>query len=277
MMRKAAGLVLAVFFLMGAAAPGFAWSAGTHVYVAEQSLGNSPHRYLAVQARYGSMAPDMCETMAMWDPAQATVLRDLTHPSGYDYVLAHTGWSLALKAFAAGWVTHNEVWGADYYAHLANPVPPPDAPGYIVQKESVLSEVPESMRHDYVESAVDLLVKRDLCPNLGWKVTGAAMLRDWRVPRLLCAAYSPPARAQDLVAAEGAFRSVTAAYGYALKLSSPRDKRAVAAELAILAYVRTGQAISLAQSLAYLEHAMGVCEPDYEAALDATIEAITSH
>jgi hypothetical protein len=35
----------------------------------------------------------------------------------YSVDLPYARWKPAPKAFAKGWKTHNEIWGADFYAH----------------------------------------------------------------------------------------------------------------------------------------------------------------
>ena len=69
------------------------------------------------------------------------------------------------KAFAAGWLTHNEEWGADYYAHIAYPANPNK--GYVIEKAEALLEVPGlhpnlnlEFAHYGIEVAIDCLLKK---------------------------------------------------------------------------------------------------------------------
>ena len=256
-----------------------AWGPGTHLYIASQVLKPLPEGELALQAYYGSMLPDLKASMA--DAKASASLGRLTHTSGYHLVKDHTEGDPALEAFAAGWITHNGVWGADYYAHAVNPIPPPEKPGYAILKgrelEAICAKIPKGMGEDFVEAAIDLLVKRNLDPELGAKMKQAAESRNPQIVQLLIKAYSPPIEAKALTDAEALFRNGVAVYALPISAATPTDESLAAWGLSLGTGMRSGQNISVGDCVTYLRRAIELCQGDYRQALDATIANMRAH
>ena len=83
----------------------WAWAPTTHAYIAS-CVSESQNRNVL----YGAVVPDL-NGMIHNDPAKASAMRTLSH---YHFHL------LAPSAFTTGFTTHNEIWGADSYAHGTN-------------------------------------------------------------------------------------------------------------------------------------------------------------
>jgi hypothetical protein len=187
---------------------------------------------------------------------------------------------LPQRAFATGWVTHNEDWGADYYAHLD--------PGYLRDgKNGVLANIlllqfpdlPEEARisaaEAALEAAIDLLLEEH-DEDLGRKIKKAAVRRSPTIPLLLAKAY-PDFAGMGLLAAEATFRSYAIAYGDIIALPSPSDTQAMAAAIADMAK-EYGVDITPEQALLLLGVAMNLCiADDYFAAIEDNIAQMSSH
>lgn len=277
MYRSIAVLGAALVCLVLAATPAFGWGMGTHLFIAEHSLPLPQNPNLAFQAFYGAMLPDIDSAYFVLNRSSVALVRDLTHVSGFDLVAEGASGNPVLEAFLAGWRTHNEVWAADLYAHWVNPVAPNHAPGYVTGKTAVLPELPQAVRADYIETAVDLLVERGFDPYLGSKVCRAARDRSSAIPGLLVAAYCPPLIPTTVTRADRIFRDSAIAYGNMLMLTGSKDKYSAASILAASTLARTGRYVSYLKSLKYLERAMNACRPDYAAAVVYTIVAIESY
>ncbi|MGQ9571347.1 MAG: hypothetical protein ACUVUQ_11035 [Thermodesulfovibrionales bacterium] len=129
-MKKLSKLVifLAVIMLIFGPSLAHAFNPAAHLYIAEKVFQNQN-----INLQYGSIAPDM---VLYADPEKwPTAFLD----SHYEYIdLRPYIWSLTQKAFALGWLIHNEAWGADYYAHIE--YPPGSGTGYVIEKANILSE-----------------------------------------------------------------------------------------------------------------------------------------
>jgi len=274
-----------VFLLMLAVAmPALAWGTATHIAiglgVAQAKHLTFPNRYVFLQAVYGATAPDFA--LAARDPLKSALFAATHEAPGYLRVPALANpLSPIERAFAFGWLTHNQAWAGDLYAHLLNPLTrPPAPPGYVVERAIALREaesetISEQAAHDYIEAAVDLLLDQRP-PNLGLPalLRTAAYYRDARIPRLLAKAYGDVAgNPAKIIALESAFRSYVTAYGRALSLPTGQDDALVAYALAAL------EGLTPAHSAAVLAEAKALClEPDhsYRNALLATIALIAS-
>ncbi len=220
----------------------YAWGSATHVYFANQ-LGKS-WGYLNLQEMYGAMVPDMFNTM--FGSPYFDYLRSQTHEE-FEKVVSHAT-TKGLKAFAYGYASHNDVWGADYTAHydgrttteigyvsaqidaltptfeaaieqvlLDNNIDPAQA------KELAVQFAP-SVAHGSAEVAVDILIKRNEDPEIGKRILHAAQLRSPAVPVLLVTVYATDfAREFDLsfltapgiiVGTGEAYRGFVSYYGY---------------------------------------------------------------
>ena len=220
----------------------FAWGPATHAYFADQ-LGKSLG-YLNLQELYGSMAPDMFNPFS--GSPYFNYLRLQTHEQ-FDKVVSHAR-TKGLKAFAYGFTSHNDVWGADFTAHHDGRTTP--GIGYItaqinviapafqdsieqvlldnnidpVQAKEIAAEFAPLVAHGVVEVAIDMLVKRNEDSKIGKRILQAAQFRSPAVPSLLVAAYAADFAEEfnlnfvvataTIVGAEKAFKEFISYYGY---------------------------------------------------------------
>lgn len=200
-----------------------AWNPATHIYIAQKvypAYASSPDLI------YGSIAPDM----AMYVPAG----------SSWDSAFWDTHWTaidLRLwarnaneRTFAKGWVTHNEMYGADRYAHG---YPPLYLAGYVTLRANILAaaaSISTDLAHYAIEAAVDLRMQ-----------SAAAYLGG----QLYDVAHNPPPSAltvltrvlvwwplqrtdlQTLTVTQGYFNWVVAEYASALMASNLQDYDAI--------------------------------------------------
>jgi hypothetical protein len=243
----------------------FAWGYATHAYYAD-NLGKS-WGYLNWQEMYGSLAPDMFNPFS--GSPYFNYLRLQTHEK-FDKVVSHAR-TKGLKAFAYGFTSHNDVWGADFTAHHDGRTTP--GIGYVTAQINALAPVfqdsieqvlldnnidPEQAKeiaaefaplvaHGVVEVAVDMLVKRNEDSKIGKKILQAAQFRSPAVPPLLVAAYAADfAQEFDLnfviatatiVGAEKAFKEFISYYGYIFTKKEPEIIRRLSVYGAELAEV----------------------------------------
>ena len=116
-------------------------------------------------------------------------------------------------AFAYGFASHNEDWGADHTAHISSVTVNPEE-GYVVTKMKILApqlklgimlflnangiaytlelldELALAISDSAIESAVDLLVSQNEDTQIGMRMQVAAKLRSPFVPMLLSRAYA---------------------------------------------------------------------------------------
>jgi hypothetical protein len=220
--------------------PASAWNAGTHVYIANPlgATGGASNW----QEMYGAMALD---TFNYGSDAQSTYMTDLLHTAA-----AMQLWNAAKQAgpqylpVAYGFMTHNNVWGADSTAHNHGLTYGQDI-GYVIAKAQLLHtlaplpsalgiplDVELYMDHLVVESAVDVLLKQNVDHNLGMEISQAAFNRPTQFPDLLVSAYSDDllqqfpaltlAEAELFIrSSESQFQLISEAYGQALNTSDP--------------------------------------------------------
>lgn len=190
--------------LMGYTPPVYSWGSAIHAYIGGklEEKGN-----LKANVIYGQMAADTFNFMFDAPPERMTFLYAMTHgftPDGLNTVLPVL--SLAEtkreKAVAFGFVTHNNVNGADVTAHG---VPYNSLNGYVIAKATELNdilrpllisagiEIPDAVlieiSHTFVEYAADLLI-RNSERDVGARMISAAMTRDDGFPNLLSEAYA---------------------------------------------------------------------------------------
>jgi len=164
--------------------------------------------------------------------------------------------------------------------------------GYVIAKAkelSVMAPLPSDLGippdaalelyHNFVESGVDLLVKR-LDPAIGEKMIASALYRSREFPYLLVRAYSADLApyfgsrgeaAKAITAAEREFRKSTILYGQALlqdegtALNLVSEQMAEFAERFLGAYgIPAPPKEQSTQLIAfYITIAMTLCEPDY--------------
>ncbi|UCF85026.1 MAG: hypothetical protein JSV50_05175 [Desulfobacteraceae bacterium] len=251
-----------------------AWNSGVHIIIAEEVTGLDN-----LDMAYGSIVPDM----VMYG-SNPTAWPNGFWDTHYGYIdLYDFAWGWRQKSFARGWYTHNELNGADHYAHIYFPgdVNPFDGggstDGYIIQKAAALSYltgVDEMVAHFAVEAAVDLLVADNHVSNLGYKLFGAAAFRSWRDIGLLwrvLVVREHVVNTKTLLDAEANFRDLILKYGLTLVLPAPQNLEAVSHLGAELSAYLFGQPFTAEEVQLLLEVAMSLCEPDYWFAIQVTI------
>jgi hypothetical protein len=219
-------------------ATAFAWEKGTHAYIAD--LLRKKAGAQNIEEMYGAMVPDI----AGYNFSDAGIwLETATHThSMWVWNAARSG---PERSGAAGFVSHNDIWGADFIAHsyslLTN-----GYPGYIVQKAAVMHELMKSANaayntlfgspllqdvgimicHNLAEAAGDIVLKRN-DPEIGQKVVSIVRRPNPTVLGLMIKAYasglasgagiSLDAAKAFITQAESEFRMGAIGYGYLLQ------------------------------------------------------------
>ena len=269
------GTFLAVVTLTLAPTLAPAFNPATHIYIADQLFPESPHK---VDLYYGSTAPDIANSVSNVEH-WPTAFYD-TH---YDFIdLSSYAFGPTQKAFAKGWLTHNEAWGADHYAHIE--YPDETTPGYVIQKATAFlglelnRDLTLDFAHFAIEVAIDLLLKNE-DPQLGGKLLIANLLRSWQDRNLLERVIVWKHRRTDwltLAISEMTFRNLVGRYAIALALPSPKDEEALV-ELGVELAKETYQIdVNEQQVAAILKAAIGLCENDYKGMIEYVVEQIES-
>lgn len=309
-MRAAASkIVLFVLAFICTSTVVFAWGSATHAYVDTHLKNKGP--ILMINQVYGGMGADAFNYM-FEKPYEMVWLSNETHCDPLRL------WRVALlptaKAQAYGFVSHNNLWGADFYAH--SPACPPyliPTDGYIVQKGALLQDIVKNSPYgpvlaalqlppdleagifqDLAEFGVDVLVKR-LDPAIGQKVSTAALLRSPEFPLLLVAAYgrglsqnfgmSYQDAAKMIAAEEAGFRKTTISYGQVLMQDEATATQLISENMAQLA-----QALLEANGITppppeelipilqfSISQAESLCAPDFESAVNSTISTVKTN
>jgi hypothetical protein len=210
----------------------FSWGNATHVYFANRlgvkvGQGN-------VNEMYGALLPDLFNYS--FDTPALLAIADRLHNDPMAIVNNACNWHA--KAGAYGFASHNQVWGADFTAHIYG-ITIPDT-GWVVMKGVELAPaiVPDvvpifmalgidqptaeyyatllapQMGHDLVETAVDILLRRNLDPLVGARMALAAKFRSQDVVSLLAKTYATEdVPAPLIMGAEQAYRKAMMQYG----------------------------------------------------------------
>jgi hypothetical protein len=235
-----------------------AWNWGVHAYI-DDHLGKKTG-FNNLNEIYGGTAPDVFNYM-FDQPFQRQYLYDQTHDLGFMKV-----WKAARcpvgEASAFGFVSHNNVWGADSTAHKACTACVDKNKGYVIVKaqqmidlgvpsilEGLPSPVIEEIYHNFVEAGVDILVKK-LDPNIGKKLASAALVRNPTFPLLLVKAYAKEfsgafdldyfEAAKIIARAETSFRKDMVLYGQALMQDDATAVHLLSEQLADIAEAYLG-------------------------------------
>lgn len=162
--------VLALTVLTGTSA---AWERGTHAFIADKlKKANGPYD---IEEMYGAMAPDAFNYM--FSPP-GILYRDYLYDQTHHYFLkvqqaVKYGYE---KSSSYGFISHNDIWGADSTAHHASRTLLPDE-GYVITKANILNnylltipeyaallggypEVAVEICHNIVEAAGDIVLVR---------------------------------------------------------------------------------------------------------------------
>ena len=224
------------------------------------------------------------------------------HSTSQEYFLE--AWQIAVtkeeKAFAYGFVSHNNKWGMDSTAHISGKTYGKGT-GYVIAKAEMLAtllgppleaqlglppgslsdEVLVNLCHYLVESGVDFLVlEKD--PAIGSKLFDAAFFRSDDVPELLVKTYKSDfaalvkimeTEAENYIRdAESTFRDSMMSYGFAL--TQPDALDLVAQGLASIGVIYLGlqpgsETILTPVAKTGIEAAMMLCKPDFEREIKA--------
>jgi hypothetical protein len=277
----------------------FPWGFATHAYIndhlAKRRTGNNLNEI------YGGVAPDLFNYLFDY-PEYLDFLSDQTHLE-FSKVWEASKYG-SEKPLALGFVSHNDVWGADSTAHHAcrkcgQPY------GYAITKANLLLslaplppelEIPDDVSleifHEIVENAVDILVKR-VDPSIGHKLTSAALLRSFRFPRLLVRAYakdlafsagiSEPEATQFIKAAESEFRNTINLYGQILMQDEATAIQLISQQTANLAegflalygiFLPISREEVVGMVASYMALAIELCQDDSLQEIEATIRDV---
>jgi len=290
-------------FLMAFTA--FSWGDVTHMYLVKR-LGTKPGPAYFSQM-YGAILPDAFNFML---DANGQYLYFQTHENFQPvYALA---WNHNLKEVAFGFVSHNQLFAADWTAHINGFV---SGGGYAVEKgtalapslvptlitiltdagldlytaEAVANGIAPELGHALAETAVDILVRRDLDNKIGKQMYLAAQTRHHNVPLLLSAAYaqglaefagiSSEEAAMIIIASENGYREYIMQYGQAFMLPESQTIALLSMQTAQIAKMyleaATGNAVTVTvapEHVAYfLSAAISLVQPDYADELSQTL------
>lgn len=285
------------------AASAMAWGSATHAYIDERL--NNKNALLKLNQVYGGMATDVFGFMA--DPFQSNYLGTAAHCADGNRMWRTSLFPTA-KAQTYGFISHNQAWGADYFAHnYSCPGNLPPTEGYIQGKAAALFPLLEAslrpylaslrlptaqedalmmeLLRDAVEYAVDiLLIQQD--PAIGAKVSVAALLRSPEFPLLLNTTFAWDfsryfhlnyfQATQIISAAELQFRQIMLGYGQMLSQGQSKAVVQISAQAAALVSQLYGVGISPGLIEYVINLAMSQCAGDYMSAINHTINAVHS-
>jgi hypothetical protein len=239
----------------------FPWGWAVHTYI-DDHLGTN-RKLRNMNEIYGGMAPDVFNYIFSYLP----FLSNQTHG---DYETGESHFMKARdavkgelqKSLAFGFVSHNDLWGADFTAHhQCMTCGPALEKGYVIAKaeelQPILLSVLESygilldpddvldIAHEMTEAGVDLLVKRTLEPRIGEKIVSSSLLRSPKFPLLLVKAFAEDLAedaginrfeaARIIVSAEREFRKSMILYGTALNQDEATALKLISEQLATVA------------------------------------------
>jgi hypothetical protein len=248
-----------------------AFNPAAHLFIAERVFKGCGEK---IDLFYGSIAPDLAMYVANPETSWPDAFMD-THEHFTD--LRSYAFGPIQKAFAKGWWTHNQVSGADYYAHIDDPLGLGPY-GYVINKASGLPIDPD-FAHYAIEVAIDLLLKGN-DPKLANKLIIANCLRSWQDRNLMARVFVWKENKTDwltLAAAEVAFRNLVGRYASALALPYPWDRIALAHLGVELAQEQYGIDAEFGEVLQLLGAAIELCEGDYQEAIKRTIKGMKLH
>jgi len=302
--KKSWTILTALVLILGlGASQAWAWGSASHTYINDrlnrQGLGQKN-----LGEMYGGVAPDLFNYL--FAPYQPDLYRQTHDHFLKVWEAAGPGRSSVKRALAYGFVSHNDLWGADVTAHH-NGLTFGQGQGYVVAKAQAMKPIliatlaswgvvlPDAvaldLSHNFVEYGVDVLVK-SLDARVGVKMADAALKRNPTFPALLVQAYgdevavalgsSREKAAQLILAAEQSFRKTKIYEGQALIQDDAAAITLLAEELADFAQaylsgfgvtlppgVGREQIVVLAEN--FIGLAMAMCRGDFAQELTATI------
>lgn len=285
----------------------FAWGNATHTYFSDQ-LGRT-RGGANLHEMYGSVLVDAFNLML---DSTGVFMADQTHHGSS--LVVRAAWRCDLRAVAYGFASHNDTWGADFTAHhVARTV---TGGGYAVVKGAELAPllipdivtiliaagVPQAdaeyiagalapeFGHDLVETAVDLLIKRNQDPSIGRKIMVAALTRPLDTPLLLAAAYAGPLSqyahmsrikaTRYIVNAEKGYRQQMIQYGNIFMMSEQEAIQALGVMNAQIAqgylefYTGVPVVVDPATVVGFITNALMLVAPTYSAEMSATVDYV---
>ena len=284
------------FFLLQVQ-PGLCWGSAVHAYVADHLGKKIP--LLNLNEVYGAMAPDVFNYMFDNPALQQTLVMGTHYESTKVWEAAKfpTG-----KALAFGFVSHNELFGADHTAHLSLE---PDYPeGYVIAKARLLmptvqyvldqngititdQDILLTISHTMTEFGLDVLLK-NADPQIGHKITTAALLRSPEMPLLMAQAYGSSLGGTQqalkfIRPMEQEFRKSIVLYGQALSQDDATSVQLLAQQLAQMSsqFLALYQINVTAEQIVPLiefgmTEAMKNCRADFLQAISETIQYVNT-
>ncbi|WP_306533920.1 hypothetical protein [Geobacter sp.] len=299
-MKRLLTSAVLILSLISVATPAFPWGSATHAHIDGQ-LGKRV--LFDKQERYGGMGMDVFNFL-FTNPAVSAYLYGQTHTQFmkvWDAARLPAG-----KALAFGFVSHNDVWGADVTAHH-NGLTFGQGQGYVIAKAEILKGILEQnpefaalnlpdpvvreIAHNFIEYGTDILLKR-IDPHIGEKIIISALVRSPEFPLLLVKAYgeglastagmSRLEASRLIIATEMEFRKTMIAYGQALTRDEATALQLFAEQLAALSTAfLAAYGIVLPDGVDLvplakggIEGAMLLCAPDFSGELAATVEEV---
>jgi hypothetical protein len=293
-------ILLALVFFYSEAFP---WGSATHAYIDDYLNKQTGTKNL--NEIYGGMAPDIFNYM-FDNPEYIDYLYDQTH-NEFMKVWEKVKFGME-KALAYGFVSHNDVWGADYTAHHASRTLLIDE-GYVITKAKVLEQVLYStfdglglggdeyydlrleLCHNLVEAGVDILMKRK-DPLIGQKIISSALLRSPEFPLLLVKAYAKDFSeyagityldaVKIITSSEREFRKTIFFYGYALTQDEEKAIPLISGQMADLAESFLGaygitlpEGTDLTPLITFaIQQSIEICADDFSDEIEATINYV---
>ncbi|MGB9906209.1 MAG: hypothetical protein ACPLRR_02340 [Candidatus Saccharicenans sp.] len=306
-------LILCLLLFLVIVSYGFPWGSATHAFITKK-VGRF-FLTLDFQEMYGSLAPDLFNynfTLSQ-DPGLRAFTHGVPGDEGFMSVWEKATYRNFQKSLAFGFVTHNDVWGADFTAHhQAQTIEPPAdfiqvpgeiEPGYVIIKAQALNSDPtlnnffESLGlsnsnpehfglrlelcHNLVEAAGDLIIRK-VDSKIGEDIIAAAVIRDRSFQNLLIQALNNPEYNQVIRENEALFRRSMIQYGAILIQPELRAVKGLAESLAEIGVVYVKKAagidIPIEQATRIAEYGLKksiqLCANDYLGEIRKTIERL---
>ena len=301
-MKKIFHYALLLILIFSFPDKGITWGSATHAYIAKE-LGKG---ITDPQMLYGAAAPDFFYNLS-----------DLSSP-GRNYLSKQTHTSIAnlktkarkanMDAFAFGFISHNENWGADYTAHKKGRT---SKKGYVVTKADILAPkllfrlkaaldeagvpysfflaqaIASNLSHKLIETAIDLQLNLHEDPSLGYDFLNSVQSVTDNLPNLLAQTYgqglsrnlkvSKDDSARIIREAESDFRQLMIRYGELLGGEDPADLHQMSEEGAALLSTAlkdiTGKDVVIQPEVMeeFMNLATQEIETDYAKEISATI------
>lgn len=254
-MKPWAKVVMLAFVLVLSASTGYGWGNGTHVLFS-RCLG-SQFGGLNQNEMYGSVVLDMFG-YEFSDPSALAIDYALHTEADLLWALYAGAGSAEARAVVYGCFTHTnspDIKGADWYAHG---VYPGDRKGWVIKQGATLASTPAVssylltlvgpenaedfgmvVGHTLVETAVDILVKRNEDPLIGLRLYLAARNRTEELNQMLSilqASFFPVTEGYpDIAGRELAYREEMMQYGQLFMLPETQMLPVLSEQIALLA------------------------------------------